>query len=337
MSSLAVLSPENRRWRSFVAEHATSPFQSVDWLQTLTAAYGLTAQVIALTDEEGELNAGLSLIRSALPVRKRWTCLPFSDVVGAVAANSATKEDLLCAIANSRQAEPILIRAGTSVRGWTSRRVGTVRTIDVGDGASGVLRSAGSNAKRGVKRAGNETSLRAAVVSSRGEFLGPCYQLTVRARRRLGVPTQPRRYWSLVWDLHERGLAMTVGVYRDGTLVASGLFLLGRSHAVYKYGASEPSSWQLRPNHLMFSTAFDRLAERGARTMDFGLTDLANASLRDFKATWGGEESAACFSATDPRLLPKSTEPGPLLTAAIRHTPALTGRAIGTLAYRYMA
>ena len=130
---------------------------------------------------------------------------------------------------------------------------------------------------------------------------------------------------------------MTIGVYRGTALVASGVFLLGGSHAMYKYGASEPSAWRLRPNHLMFSVAFDRLAERGARTMDFGLTDLANASLREFKATWGGEETAASFSATDPRLLPRTTEPSRLLASTIRHTPALTGRAIGALAYRYMA
>lgn len=337
MSNLTRLSPENPHWRTFVAAHATSPFQSAEWLETLTSAYGLTAQVVVLIDNEGKLKAGLPLIRSAMPLRKRWTCLPFSDVVDSIATSSTTREELLVAIAKNCQPDPIIIRAHTSAPGWTSRQVGTVQTIDVSDGAAGVLRDAGSNAKRGVKRASKETSLGAAVVSSREEFLGPCYHLTVRSRRRLGVPTQPRRYWSRVWDLHEQGFAVTIGVYRDGALVASGVFLLGGSHAVYKYGASESSAWKLRPNHLMFSAAFDRLAERGARTMDFGLTDLANVSLREFKATWGGEEITASFSATDPCLLPKSTEPSRLLAAAIRHTPVLTGRAIGALAYRYMA
>jgi CelD/BcsL family acetyltransferase involved in cellulose biosynthesis len=337
LTNLTILSPEDRRWGTFVAAHASSPFQSVDWLKTLTSAYGLTAQVVVLIDNEGELKAGLPLVRSMLPIRKRWTCLPFTDVVEPIATNSATREELLMAIANDWQTDPIIIRANVSAPGWTSRQVGTVRTIDVTDGASGVLRDAGSNAKREVKRANKETSLRAAVVNSREEFLGPYYRLTARSRRRVGVPTQPRRYWSRVWDLHEEDLAMTIGVYRDGTLVASGVFLLGPTHAVYKYGASEPSAWKLRPNHLMLSVAFDRLAERDASTMDFGLTDLANTSLREFKGRWGGQETAASFSATDPRLLPNGTEPGRLLTATIRHTPVLIGRAIGTLAYRYMA
>ena len=162
-----------------------------------------------------------------------------------------------------------------------------MQTVDITDGSEGVLRDAGSNAKRGVKRSRKEMSLRAAAVDSRQDFLGPVLQLTARSRRRIGVPTQPRRYWSRIWNLHEQGLAMTIGVYCDDALVASGVFLLGRSHAIYKYGASEPSAWQLRPNHLMFSTAFDRLAERGARTMDFGLTDLANDSLREVQGFMG--------------------------------------------------
>jgi CelD/BcsL family acetyltransferase involved in cellulose biosynthesis len=337
VSRFETFSAQDHRWRDFANANATSPLQSPEWLDTLTSAYGLTSRVLVLIDEEKEITAGLPLIRSALLWRKHWTCLPFSDTVDSIATNSTVREELLAGIAKSSQTDPIIIRADTSAPGWTSRQVGTIQTIDLTDGAAGVLRGAGSNAKRGVKRAYKEQGLTAEAVGSREEFLGVFSKLTVRSRRRLGVPTQPARYWSQLWDFHERGLATTIGVYSDGVLVASGIFLLGGSHAVYKYGASDPSAWSMRPNHLMFSMAFDRLAERGMRTMDFGLTDLNNTSLREFKQSWGGEETAACFSATDSRLLPKSTEPGRLLTSVIRHTPAQTGRVIGALGYRYMA
>lgn len=288
-------------------------------------------------DREGALEACLALIRSTLPWRKRWTCLPFSDVVDSIATSTSSREALLAATAQNCKARAIIVRAATSAPGWTARELGTVQTVDLADGATGVLRSAGTNAKRSAKRARRQSTLRTALVGSREEFLGPHLDLIARSRRRLGVPTQPRRYWSLLWDLHESGGAITIGVYRDDALVASGSFLLGASHAIYKYGASEPSTWQLRPNHLMFAAAFDRLAERGMRTMDFGFTDLANSSLREFKRTWGGEEATACYSATDPRVLPQSTEPGRVLSAVIRHAPAPTSRAIGSLGYRYTA
>jgi len=74
---------------------------------------------------------------------------------------------------------------------------------------------------------------------------------------------------------------------------------------------------------MMFATAFDQLAARGVQSMDFGITDLRNASLRDFKGRWGGEEQAAHFSATDVRMLPDTLEPGPLLTRTIQRNTGL--------------
>ena len=158
-----------------------------------------------------------------------------------------------------------------------------------------------------------------------------------KSRRRLGAPTQPRRYWSRVWALHEREEALTIGVYLGAKLVANGVFIIGRDHAVFKYSASDSVTRDLRSNYLALATALDHIAARGVRSMDFGITDLRNRSLREFKARWGGHERPAHFSATDARLLPDTIEPGQLLTQTIRHTPVLVGRAIGSLAYPFVA
>jgi hypothetical protein len=94
---------------------------------------------------------------------------------------------------------------------------------------------------------------------------------------------------------------------------------------------------KLRTNYLMLATAFDQLAAAGAQTIDLGITDLNNTSLREYKARWGGEEQPAYYSATDVRLLPDTIEPAPLLARAIKHTPVQVGRTIGTLAYGFVA
>ena len=50
---------------------------------------------------------------------------------------------------------------------------------------------------RSVKRAHRpEVGLTARPITSRSEFLGASLALIARSRRRLGAPTQPRRYWS---------------------------------------------------------------------------------------------------------------------------------------------
>jgi CelD/BcsL family acetyltransferase involved in cellulose biosynthesis len=332
------MSADEPRWRQFAERSATSPLQLPAWLDVLIRAYRLHARVLALSDGTGTVMAALPMIRSKLPWRRGWTSLPFTDMCDPVALSREWRDQLLAKVADDATDGPILVRTDVRLRGWTSRQLGTVQVIDVSSGAEGVMRDASSATRRNLKRAQRgDAGLSARPITGDSEFLGSNLDLTVQSRRRLGAPTQPRRYWEEIWGLHARGGALTVGVYLAGRLVASGVFVLGERYAVYKYGASDSATWELRPNHLMFATAFDELAARGVRTMDFGMTDLANRSLREFKRRWGGEEKAAHYSATDPRLLPDSLEPGRLLTRTIQHSPALVGRGVGALAYPLVA
>ncbi len=332
------MSPEEPSWRQFAQRAATTPLQLPAWLDVLIRAYRLHARVLALADGAGAVNAALPMIRSKLPWRRGWTSLPYTDMFDPVALGRERRDELLGKIVDDATDGPILIRTNVALPGWTSRQVGTVQVIDVSSGAEGVMRDASSATQRNLKRAQRQgAGLSARPITEASEFLGANLALMAQSRRRLGAPTQPRRYWDAVWGLHVRGGALTVGVYLAGRLVASGIFIVGEKYAVYKYGASDSATWKLRPNHLMFATAFDELAARGVRTMDFGITDLANRSLREFKSRWGGQEKPAHYSATDPRLLPDSLEPGQLLTRTIQHTPELVGRGVGALAYPLIA
>jgi hypothetical protein len=317
-------------------EHATSPLQHPAWLDTVTGAYRLHAQIMALTDSRGSVLAGLPMIRSKLPWRKRWTSLPFTDTLEPVFVDAAHRDELLIALADRAGAEPIVVRSHTALPGWCSRQVGTVQVIDLSNGVEGVLRGAKSKTRQNVKLA-QKAGLTARRITSRGEFLGASLALITRSRRRLGAPTQPGRYWSRVWELHEHDEALTIGVYLGDELVANAIFIVGDDHAVFKYSASDAATRNLRSNYLAFATALDHIVERGVRSMDFGITDLHNTSLRKYKVHWGGEEQPAYFSATDAGLLPDTLEPGPLLTKTIQHTPAFVGRAVGSVAYPFAA
>jgi CelD/BcsL family acetyltransferase involved in cellulose biosynthesis len=330
-----ITSPDDEPWRTFASAYATSPTQHPGWLDTITGAYGLHSRVITLADSQRTMVAALPLVRRKLPWRRGWTALPFTDTFEPVAINHQRRDELLIAAAHT-QSSPILIRTDIGLPGWFSRQVGTVQVLDVADGAEGVLRRTGAGTRREVKRAERpDAELTARTITSRDEFLGASLTLIAQSRRRLGAPTQPRRYWSHIWNLHKRNDALTIGVYQGGKLIANGVFLVARNHAVYKYSASDSASWRLRANYLMLAAAFDELAARGVRSMDFGITDLLNKSLRKYKARWGGEERPAFFSATDAALLPSTVEPGRLLSSTIQHTPVLVGRTVGSLAYPF--
>jgi hypothetical protein len=339
-SSLSFFSPESAIWRAFAAEHATSPLQHPTWLDTLTGAYGLHARIVALTDSGGAILAGLPMIRGKLPWRTGyWTALPFTDTFEPIASDDTHRHRLLSAIAEydgSRPAEPVLLRTRAESPGWHSLQVGTVQVLDLADGAEGVLRGAKSKTRQNVKLA-RKNGLIARPIDSREEFMGANLDLLAQSRSRLGAPTQPRRYWSRVWQLHEQGRALTIGVYLREKLLANATFVLGNSHATFKYSASSTQTRNLRSNYLAFATALEQLEARGMRSLDFGITDLHNSSLRRYKVHWGGEEQPAYFSATDVRLLPDTLEPGRLVTALIQRSPVLVGRVIGSLAYPFVA
>lgn len=336
-TGLAIVPPTDREWRAFASAHATSPLQLPAWLDVLIRAYGLRARVLVLVDGGGAILAGMPTVHGKLPWRRRWSSLPFTDTFEPLAIDDRHRDNLLAAVAKDGH-DPILLRTHVSLPGWSSRQVGTVQVIDLTDGAEGVLRGADAKTRRNVKRAQRpDAGLTARPITSRDEFLGGHLNLTARSRRRLGAPTQPRRYWSGVWTLHERDEALTIGVYLSGDLVAAGTFIMGSGHAVYKYSASDPSSWKLRANYLMLASAFDHVSERGVHSMDFGVTDLHNTSLRDYKSRWGGDQRPAHFSATRADLLPDTLEPGRLLTSAVQRMPVSFGRTVGSLAYPFAA
>jgi Acetyltransferase (GNAT) domain len=292
---------------------------------------------MALTDPQGSIQACLPMIRSKRPCRHKWSSLPFTDTLEPVAVDKTHRDRLLAAAAEHTRTRPIVLRSRAELPGWFSCQVGTVQVIDLTGGAEGVLRRATAHHRRSVKRA-HRTEARLSVrpITTRTEFLGANTALVARSRRRLGAPTQPRRYWARLWELHERGEALTIGVYADRALAANGVFILGREHAVYKYGASDAASRHLRTSFLMFATAFDELADRGMRSLDLGITDLRNTTLREFKARWGGEEQPAHYSATSVRLLPNTLEPGLILAKTIRRMPVFVGRTVGSIAYPFV-
>ena len=326
-------------WCAFAEEHALSPTQRPGWLSVLTGAYGLRARIAALVVDDGGILAGLPMVAAKLPWRDRWSALPYTDLLDVVALGEEHRHALLLALAESARDETILMHAdAASVPGWFSRQLATMQVLEVSGGATEVLSGVSSSTKRHVARARRASAgLEASLVEDRSEFMGATVRLMAETRRRLGAPTQPLRYWGRIWELHARGEAVTIGVRLEGRLLACAVFLLGRRHAVYKYGASDLATRHLRTNYLVFAAAFDELAGRGIRTLDFGLSDLENEGLRSFKARWGGEERIVRFSATDPAALPRSLEPGRLVTGTIQRAPLMLGRMIGAVGYPLLA
>jgi CelD/BcsL family acetyltransferase involved in cellulose biosynthesis len=191
-----------------------------------------------------------------------------------------------------------------------------------------------SQVLRGVRRALRE-GLRAEVRTDR-DALATFYRLHVDTRRRLGVPTQPRRFILGLEELFDQGLGFVLIVRLEHRAIAAAVFLAFRDVLTYKYGASDARFLAARPNNLLFLEAIRWGCERGFRSLDFGRTHWGHDSLRAFKLSWGPEERELRY-----RLI-GGAKPGGrnaraerLLATVIRRGPPLAGRMIGEVLYRH--
>jgi CelD/BcsL family acetyltransferase involved in cellulose biosynthesis len=166
------------------------------------------------------------------------------------------------------------------------------------------------------------------------------YELQTATRRRLGVPVQPRRYFSLLWRrIVEPGLGFVLVARVRERPIAAAVFLAWNGTTIYKYSASDAAAWKLRPNNAVLWHAIRWACENGYSTFDFGRTDRTNDGLSAFKRGWGARESPLEYAAigqigTGP---PGAGRVADLGREVIRRSPAFVCRAVGNALYRYAA
>jgi lipid II:glycine glycyltransferase (peptidoglycan interpeptide bridge formation enzyme) len=217
----------------------------------------------------------------------------------------------------------------------SSQRIHHVLALDADLDA--VERRYRPSVRRNIRK-GREVGLRTRRATSEGDMMDVFYPLQVTTRRRLGLPPQPRRFFRAIWRyVLSAGLGHLTIVEAAGRPVAAGVFLEWKQVTIYKYGASDPSAWHLRPNNVLFADEIAAACGRGSRIFHLGRTDLADEGLRRFKLGWGADEEpvrSSWFGAA-----PRSERSGPpeLLRTLVRRSPAILARTVGETLYRYVA
>lgn len=343
-SRLVELGPDDGRWLRFTegASEATT-FHHPAWLHALTASYGYPALVLAQLDSEGEVAAGVPLLRINRPFRAHtYACLPFTDHCAPLARDEASLQLLAAGL------EDWLGRAGGAaleVRGFLPCS-GSMQRVTLGvrhllsltgseDDMRRRMTPAAGRHLRGARRAGVRVRFSCSMAD-----LPVFYRLHLLTRRRLGVPMQPRRFLAAVWQrVVVPGLGfLAVAEAPSGQPIAACLMLTHKHRLVYKFAASDHSRWDLKPNHLLVGTVAQWGHEHGYEVLDFGRTELAHAGLRQFKASWGAVERPLEYTYIGrPGGLTGSGRIGRLMRTVISHSPPVVCRAVGELLYRYAA
>lgn len=334
----SILSISDPRWLAFAAGQAqASAFHHPAWASMLAECYGYRPSVVTVADAAGEVLAGLPIleVKSRL-TGSRAVALPFTDFCPPLGG-----EDTATVLIGEIEAQ---VRAGSwprvEVRWPLPARPGIYPGAAVAHHVTPLSSDPDQvwSRIRGSARRLIRQAEKADVEITQGQDwrdVRSFYDLHLMTRRRQGAPVQPLRFFRLLWDyLLSTGLGFLFLARKDRQPIAGAIFLSWNRTLIYKYGASLPSFWSLRPNNLLFWSALRWGSEHGYERFDWGRTDLEDQGLRSFKLGWGSEESIVTYSLVAQR--PPSSAPSGrrrYLSAVIQRSPTWVGRAIGELLY----
>lgn len=341
MSTTLSLDPiSDPAWLALLEDsRSVEAFHHPRWLELLSTQYGYSISARCI-EAEGEIAAGIPIARiESRLTGQRLVSLPFSDICPPVLAEGADP-GALASLAEAlleeqrRTGTEIIVHAplpdmpGAFVQPRFFRHLLPLAA----DPAEVESHYSKSQVKRGIKKALRE-GLRA---ERRTDVpaLDAFYGLHVRTRKKLGVPTQPKRFIRRFSELFDAGLGFVELVLDGERPIAAAVFLTYAGTMTYKYGASDARELGKRPNNLLFSEAIRWGCEAGFQTLDFGRTDSDNEGLRAFKRSWGASEeelSYTYFADREPSAELRVRDRA--LSAAIKRSPAGLSRLVGEALY----
>jgi CelD/BcsL family acetyltransferase involved in cellulose biosynthesis len=337
---------DQRVWKDLVAQdpHALA-FHHPAWAQMLAECYGFRAFGLALADADDRLIAGVPVVeKRGLLGGRQWISLPFTDVcpplVGGDCQLQARLEVEIDAARREAGVESVELRAAPASDSAFALDIGVRHTLQLNRDPETVYSRMKPKKVRHAIRYAERSGVRVSQAEREEELSQTFYTLQTATRRRLGVPVQPRRYFSLLWQrIVEPGLGFVLVARIRERPIAAAVFLAWKGTVVYKYSASDVTAWSLRPNNAVLWHAIRWACENGYSTFDFGRTDRGNEGLSAFKRGWGAEEVPLAYGVIGRARLSglSASRAVRLAGPLIRHAPPFVCREMGRAFYRYAA
>jgi CelD/BcsL family acetyltransferase involved in cellulose biosynthesis len=338
------LSLDDARWATYAAEHPDATiFHTPAWSRAVAETYDFRAFGLGLA-ESGRLVGLVPVVEVAGVLRqRRWVSLPFTDVLPLLVDRSEDEAMLVQALEGARTSAGIAtLDLRTAVTDAQQHEAGVQHVLALPSDPEELRAGFSTQTARNIRKAERE-GLTARIGTGREDLVERYFALHVATRRRLGVPSQPRRFFERLWEnVFEPGHGFVMFAERDGEAAGAAVFLTESRTLMYKYSASSPSLRQLRPNHLILWTAMQEAVARGCTELNFGRSELEHAGLRAFKSSWGAEERPLVYSRLGAAAAHGASAAGrgaagKLAAVAIRRSPPVVCRSLGRLFYRFAA
>lgn len=328
-------------WQAFAATHpASNGFHHEKWLRLLMNQYGFGLRIPAIR-RNGDVLAAVPFLETISARGKRkLISLPFTDCVSILSVDASAEQTLCRALISESWADyaAVLMKtdrslpAAVTTSQWVRHELSTSAPLPEihTDFASGLKRNLRKAEKSGLRfeQRCDESAL------------WTFYRLHLTTRKRLGVPVQPKSFFrQLLNGLLRNELGYIGLVTLDEKPLAAGVFLTYNKTTIYKYGASDPRTLELRPNEWMMYNAIRLAAQAGHTTFDFGISERTQDGLRRFKRKWGSVEMDVynhCLAGHAPTST-MVARAMPIVSLAIRHSPPIVCQTLGEIFYKYSA
>jgi hypothetical protein len=325
-------------WDSLAGWHPDATlYHSAPWLEVLRRAFGVRPSV-AIVGDSGSTRAACLLAPGGNPLRRSLISLPFSDFCPPLAVNDSARDSLLSSLAVIRNEPRLEIRGAAAVYPWNVLHHFQRWTLDLSRPFSAIEKAADREVRRHLRRA-REAGV--SVECSRGAEAMDCFSnLQLESRRRLGVPSQPLKFFRTVHEVFAQRDSIEVWfALHQGERIAAVVVLRDGDDLHAKWSARAAGSPD-GSSHLIFMSIAEQHAQH-ASSLDFGRTDSRNRGLSRFKRELGATAIDLPYSYFPqmPNVTSAENLTGVWQTASSvwRKLPLPVARVLNNVSYRYLA
>jgi hypothetical protein len=223
----------------------------------------------------------------------RGVCLPFSDCCAPLLFGDAEGDALLAQLhelAAERKWNHVELRGGVPAPardGAAATFYG--HTLDLSGGEEALFARFNSSVHRAIRKA-ERSGVSVDILQTR-DAMREFYRLHCQTRRCHGVPPQPFAFFRHIQEEIIAPGCGFIALARSGTrCIAAAVFFHWGGQGLFKFGASEKTRQNLRPNNLAIWEGMRYLLRHACRSLHFGRTAPDNEGLRRFKLSWGTTE-----------------------------------------------
>ena len=308
------------------------------WLNLLAAAYDLKIRVATL-ERNGRVDAGCVFARSKKPLSRYVRSLPFSDYCPPLASSPEARTELMNALARCSDALGAWeMRGSDGAARWETVNCFSTWKLDLARPLSAIEKDVNEAYRRQARRARAEGIV--IEKGSSGAMTSRFYAMHLETRKRLGVPSQPWRFFDLARETFAGQNAFEVWIASHrGRDVAGIILLIDGSDLYYKW-AARLLSGPPGANHQLVWSAIEEFTGKAA-TLDLGRTDNRNEGLVRFKRHLGATRVPLPYAYFPhaPRNISAEAPAGArkLMSKLWRRLPMPVARALSGMVYSYLA